>query len=156
MVIIAVLASITIVSYNGITQRANDSVVQNDLQNIAQQFEIYKLDNKVYPTGSSQLQDVGIKVSKSSYGKGFGATNQYNMLYCRLSASGPVEFAMMASSKSGKVFVYKSSTGSITSMAAWYGDGSLENCVGAGINQTNSNDRDILYYNADWQPYVNG
>lgn len=42
VVVIAILAAITIVSYNGITNRANDMSVQNDLRNIAKKFEEYR------------------------------------------------------------------------------------------------------------------
>jgi prepilin-type N-terminal cleavage/methylation domain-containing protein len=52
IVVIAILAAITIVSYNGIQTRAKVSVVQSDLRNIANQMEIFKVENGIYPTVS--------------------------------------------------------------------------------------------------------
>ena len=152
MVVIAILAAITIVSYNGITNNTNDSVVQNDLRSMASKLEVYKSNNGVYPAGDAQLRDSGVKVSKSSYGPGFAGL--HNLLYCRIAASGPTEFALMAESKSGKVFIYRSTTGVTTSVSAWYGTGSNTNCQNAGINQVIGTDRDLLFYNGSWASWI--
>ena len=44
IVIIGILAAITIVAYNGIQGRANDTAVRNDLTNFAKKLELAKLD----------------------------------------------------------------------------------------------------------------
>ena len=49
IVVIAILAAITIVAYNGIQQRARDSQRQNDIKTIAKALEMYYLDNGQYP-----------------------------------------------------------------------------------------------------------
>lgn len=152
VVVIAILAAITVVAYTGIQNRTHDSVIQSDLKTIAKKFEAYKVDNGVYPVGDSQLQSTGIRVSKTSYGAGFDTL--HNLLYCRLAASGPIEFALMADSKSGTVFVYRSSTGGITTLSSWPSTGSAANCQSAGINQTIVNDRDILKYNNAWASWL--
>jgi len=152
VVVIAILASITIVSFVGIQGRANDAAVQNDLKGIAGAFEIFKLNNGVYPVGDTDLSSTGIKVSKSSYGPGFSGL--HNLLYCRLAASGPNEYALLAESKSGTVFTYKSSTGSITSSPAWSSTASNVNCQNAGINQISGTDRDIIKYNGNWPSWL--
>jgi len=155
IVIIGILAAITIVSFNGVQNKANDVAVQSDLKNIAKQFELYKLDNGVYPAGTAQLTAIGLRASKNSYGNGF-VGDTYNMLYCRVVADGPNKFAMMASSKSGTVYVYKSETGTLSTIAAWVDPSSTLNCQSAGINQTIGTDRDILFFNHSWMSYVSG
>jgi len=50
IVVIGILASISIVAYNGAQQRARDSVRQNDISEIAKGLELYYLDNHKYPT----------------------------------------------------------------------------------------------------------
>lgn len=49
IVVIAILASITIVAYNGVQQRARDVRRVSDAQAIVQALEIYRLDNGQYP-----------------------------------------------------------------------------------------------------------
>jgi hypothetical protein len=102
--------------------------------------------------GDAQLATLGIKVTKSAYGNGF-SSNAHNLLYCRVTADGPNKFALVASSKSGTVFTYKSETGAITTSSAWVSTSSITICIDAGINQVGT-DRDILYLNNVWQTYV--
>lgn len=160
IVVIAILAAITIVAYNGIQNRANDTAIQSDLKNIAKLFEIYKTEKGSYPYNSydnsvTQLNTLGIRATKQAYGPGFDS--KHNLLYCRVAdASPPLEYALMAESKSGKVFIYKSSTGAIANIPGWVSTGSNTNCQNAGINQTVGTDRDIMYYNSSWMPYVAG
>jgi len=50
IIIIGILSSITVVLYNGITDSANVSVVQSDLQAALDQLKLYKLSYNSYPT----------------------------------------------------------------------------------------------------------
>jgi prepilin-type N-terminal cleavage/methylation domain-containing protein len=50
IVVIAILAAITIVAYNGIQQRSRVSTAQTQLSNLSKKLELYKVDNNVYPT----------------------------------------------------------------------------------------------------------
>ena len=152
IVVIAILATISVVAYNGIQNRANDTAVQSDLKNIAKKFELYKVEKDVYPVGSSQIGPLGIRVSKSAYGNGFiNGGNAFNLLYCRLAAEGPTRFALMASSKAGNtVFVYGSDTGVITTLTSWPAGSSVDNCKAVGINQVSNTDRDIFFVNNAW------
>ena len=52
IVVIAILASISVVAYNGIQQRARDSQRLSDLKAIAKAIEMYHIDNDRYPTES--------------------------------------------------------------------------------------------------------
>jgi prepilin-type N-terminal cleavage/methylation domain-containing protein len=50
IVVIAILAAITIVAYNGIQARAKDSRVQSDIQSVAKRIELYAVENGSYPS----------------------------------------------------------------------------------------------------------
>lgn len=116
IVIIAILSAITIVAYNGIQNRANDSAVQNDLSSIAQKLEMYKVDNAsgLYPTyadfnGFAAAQ--GISVAKGSYLTS-GLSN--NLLNCTVaSGTGGTSYAILATSKSGNKFWISSNSGGV-------------------------------------------
>lgn len=86
VVIIAILASITIVSFNGIQTRANNSAVQSDLSAFKKKMDIYRLDNGRYPAvGTGQTQTAvstalqGLKVTQTAYLDG---ANNVNLVYC--------------------------------------------------------------------------
>lgn len=115
VVVIAVLATITIVSYNGITNSTNDSAVQSDLRTISKQFEVLKHKNGVetYPysdtasTLRTQLAEYSIAPAKTAYTGGTVG----NFLY--VSNKAGKEFALIAKSKSGKSYFYSSKTGAV-------------------------------------------
>ena len=50
IVVIGILATITIVSYTGITSRANASALQSDLDNASKQLKLYQAEHSVYPS----------------------------------------------------------------------------------------------------------
>ena len=50
IVVIGILAAISIVSYNGITKRANDAAIQSDLDNNKKLLQMYQVENGVFPT----------------------------------------------------------------------------------------------------------
>jgi general secretion pathway protein G len=153
IVVIAILAAISIVAYNGIQDRANDAAVKSDLTNIAKKFELFRIDDGYYPVGSVELASLDISVTKSAYGTHLSTV--HNLLYCRLSAApGPEKFALIAGSKSGNVFVYKSESTGFEERTSWYGVGSPANCQGAGVNQTNGSDRDFFYLFDTWESYA--
>lgn len=49
IVVIAILAAISVVAYNGIQTRARDNVRKSDLATIAKALELYRADNGEYP-----------------------------------------------------------------------------------------------------------
>ena len=51
IVVIGILATITIVSYTGISNRAITASVVSDLDNTLKQFKLFQIDNSGYPTG---------------------------------------------------------------------------------------------------------
>lgn len=52
IVVIAILAAITIVAYNGIQARSRDTIRINDLKQIQKVVELYKAENGSYPLGA--------------------------------------------------------------------------------------------------------
>lgn len=52
IVVIAILAAITVVAYNGIQQSARDSNRKSDVQLIVKALELYYAENNNYPPGS--------------------------------------------------------------------------------------------------------
>jgi len=112
IVVIGILAAITIVAYNGIQGRANDTAIQSDLINNAKKLEIYRLDNDAYPTGdattlTAELTAADLKFTKGSYAPATGTTS--TVVY--LNNDNGADFALMAVSKSGKTFYYSSKVG---------------------------------------------
>lgn len=83
VVVIAILAAITIVSYNGISGRANDTVVKNDISNMVQKLQIYYANKAIYPDTNipSEVTEAleGFKASKMSY---MTSGTNVNLVYC--------------------------------------------------------------------------
>jgi prepilin-type N-terminal cleavage/methylation domain-containing protein len=52
VVIIAILATITIVAYNGVQQRAIAASIQSDLDNASKKLKLFQVDNSAYPTAN--------------------------------------------------------------------------------------------------------
>lgn len=152
IVVIAILATVAIVAYSGIRDRANDSAVRNDLASIATKLKAYAAENGEYPTTTAQLATLGLKVSKNSYGNPmYNGTSYYNLVYCWPN-SGPINnFALVASSLSGKVFEY-SPTGNGEAAYTFTG-GSAGICTNAGI-ATGGTTRHWFFDSNAWQSFA--
>ena len=108
IVVIGILASIGLVSYNGYQNRANDTAVLADLDSIAGQLESYRTsmtnDNTAheFPRTKAILDTLDIKASKKSYDVGIN----YNMIYCITNSGADAYqgFELIARSKSGKIY----------------------------------------------------
>ncbi len=115
IVIIGILAAITVVAYNGIQNRANDTAVQADLRNIGGKIMEFKAVNGAQP--SANLTDFGpmnIKVARNAYGAHYtpGTSSGYNLIYCSPGTTSSV-FALVAASKSGTVYVFRNGNVSV-------------------------------------------
>ena len=98
IVVIAILAAISIIAYNGIQERANNGVVEADLANIAKKIETWKIaNNGVYPT-NAQLNDVGIRASKSAY---LSNSSRNNFYYCASTDQQQYSFGVVAKTDKG-------------------------------------------------------
>jgi general secretion pathway protein G len=105
IVVIAILATISVVAYNGIQNRANDSAIQSDLRNVGQKFLAYQATEGALPAVSGEYTTMGLKSTRTAYGNGY-SSNSYNFAYCRDTVTTGA-FAIVAASKSGNVYVYK-------------------------------------------------
>jgi len=115
IVVIGILAAITLVSYTGISSRANIAVMQSDLSNSADQLKIYQAFNGSYPTTldsnycpSAPTADTTLCLKASpnntytytSNGTTFALTetNANGMVYNVTDSTGPVASAIITGS----------------------------------------------------------
>jgi prepilin-type N-terminal cleavage/methylation domain-containing protein len=154
--VIGILAPITVVVYNGIQGRANDTAIQSDLQNISKKLELYKADFGVYPAGSAQLTTLGLKASKGSYGNHMISSGQnYNLVYCRMPAAAPTDYALVGFSRSGARFKYVNGQGVSVYTGSFAGSAGI--CTDAGIPMAGAaSERDWFYEAGVWQSYIGG
>jgi prepilin-type N-terminal cleavage/methylation domain-containing protein len=115
VVVIAILAAITIVAYNGIQQRARVSNLQNSLSSGSKALEVAKVQTGVYPdTLPSTIGSSDIKYEKSAI------TDNY----CLTKASGSVNYFVTSKSKTP-------TPGTCAGLVAWW---PLNNSVDDMIN----------------------
>lgn len=96
IVVIAILAAITVVAYNGIQNRTYDTSVQADLSNMVKILGVEAIKNSDVHL-STPTTSMGIKVSKNAY-----KTDQNNFYYCLNTTTN--QYAIAARSKSGKQY----------------------------------------------------
>jgi len=111
VVVIAILAAITIVAYNGITSRTRQSIMQTDLQQTSKLIENYKTTNGSYPGALSQLNN----------GQGVTASNGNQYAY---TTSGNDYQLSIGSTKSSDKYNISNTTGKIQP-GAWSGHDAL-------------------------------
>jgi prepilin-type N-terminal cleavage/methylation domain-containing protein len=106
--VIAILAAITVVAYNGVQDRANEASVRVDINNIAKQVEYFKTGIGRYPN-TTEMDTLKIKVNKAAYGVNpTGATG----FYC-VNSDGSA-FSIVTRVKTLLVIQYSSITGQTT------------------------------------------
>ena len=117
IVVIAILAAITIVSYNGITNQTHDTAVKNDLVALKKKIDVYIATKDVRPN-SLELPGAiePFKASKQSYA--IQPTTDHNLIYCSGTVGGRT-YAVIAYSKSGKKFMASDSQGVTEYVNAW-------------------------------------
>src|SRR5680860_55108 len=99
IVVIGILATITIVSYTGISQKAVVSALQSDLSNAKKQLTLYQIDHSAYPT--SPLNTTGNNYCPSDDSKYcFKASNGNIFTYTPASGSNPQDFSLFATKNS--------------------------------------------------------
>lgn len=118
VVVIGILASVSIVAYSGIQNRANDTVIKNDLANFARKIQLIQATTGEYPSGGATdtpaytgswiyFPDVTFRPTKNAYFTQSGN----NLMYCTGLSSGKPMFRLIARSKSGETFLYSSAGG---------------------------------------------
>ena len=128
IVVIAILATISVIAYNGIQDRANAAAIQSDLSAAAKKIQLVAADTGNYPVGGMQEATAGAYVGNVSVeptpSPGFSATKtsyfenvsagSANFAYCTGpdSVTGVASFVMSGQAKSSlKIFQYSSIRG---------------------------------------------
>lgn len=124
IVVIGILASITIVAFNGIQERAHDTTVQSDMRNFGQKLEIAFIDNKL-PASVADLNAMGFPFSVGSY---------QAIIYCKDDLG---NFGITGRSKSGKGFLYSHERGTV--FTGTVGGSVTTTCPDVGVDSTTSN-----------------
>ena len=146
VVVIAILAAITIVAYNGIQARAYDSTVRSDLSQVMKKLEIYKVDNGSYPsTSEAELIVAKLNVTRDSYDT---TINDENFYYCRdLTAD---RYGVVVRSKSGqRLYIDPNGSGVQTYATAVWGSNNI--CTQIGMT---SYTRAVGKTAAGWRPWA--
>ena len=78
IVVIAILAAITIVAYNGIQTRAQQTTAQSDISSAVKKLEYAKVELGHYPETLSEMPS-GFKITKSVYEN---SSSRNNIYYC--------------------------------------------------------------------------
>jgi prepilin-type N-terminal cleavage/methylation domain-containing protein len=136
VVVIAILASITIVGYSSIRNRANDVAVQTDIQNISQKLSLYYADKNTYPATTDEPAVIaaleGFKASRASYTT--NGTN-VNLIYCTNAPTRDASAVVAwSTSDATKGFVITNSSG-VRAFDYPIASGSLT-CSRAGVSAT--------------------
>ena len=153
IVVIGILAAITSGAYNGIQNRANDTAVQNDLSMITRKLKVYATTDGTYPTSGSDLFNLGMKVTKNAYGNHFyNGVSYYNLVYCWPNSGSIDRFALVAASKSGKVYEVNSD-GVLREASYAFTGGSAGICSSAGIT-TGGSTRHWFFDANTWQSFA--
>lgn len=112
VIVISILATVTLVSIRGVQNRANDTAVQSDINNLVRTVKVYEGENLALPAAGSRTGDstlfpgITARVTKASY-----ANNLDNFFYCEGTISTVASFTIAAKSKSGNIFTYRPSEG---------------------------------------------
>ncbi|PID29457.1 hypothetical protein CR983_03960 [Candidatus Saccharibacteria bacterium] len=88
MLVIAILAAISVASYQGITERAHKSTIESDMASAIKKIEVYRSRTGLYPEASGQQSAVGMRFSFSPVGK--------NIILCADNADQQAGFAIVA------------------------------------------------------------
>jgi len=96
IVVIGILAAIMIVAYNGIQNRANESVVQSDLAAFHKKVSLYNSEFGNYPKDTSELATIRSGFTKSAY----YTANEGNVTYC--ASTNGAAYLLIARGTNGK------------------------------------------------------
>ena len=140
IVVVAILAVISIAAYTNINNRAYDSAVQSDLNQMSKAVRLFNVENGRFPDRLEFLRsELGYKISKPAYD-----VSVYNLYYCTDVADGS-QFGIAIRSKSGQTFTISSTSGieKTSRIPQW------ESACGAFGESELANVDFIYAYNAD-------
>lgn len=148
VVIIAILAAVTVVAYNGIQERARSSALQTDLTNAKKKLMLYGVDSATYPSSNTLLSTVGISASKSVYD-----TTGNNFYYCYNTTNN--QFALGART-TGKTSYILTSEGNVQYTNGVGGDQVCQAIGLTGYADTNGFISNGYQTTTGWQSWVKG
>lgn len=127
--VMSILATIVIVSYSSTQRKAYDTAVQIDLEQMADQFDIFRTRSTTdtYPASQTDLESLDINITESAYSTSV-AVNVYACVSADLKS-----FAIVSQSKSGSILKITNSgdTNAFTPMSSF----TLANtCSSLGMN----------------------
>lgn len=111
IVVIGILAALTVVSYNGIQNRAYESTVKNHLTNAYKRLALYKIDasNGRYPEGfNANLSPVPFRISNPA---AYSTVANSNFTYYETDDG--TDYAIFATVRNGPVLYVKGSDSTI-------------------------------------------
>ena len=130
VVVIAILATITVIAYNGIQNRAKDSSVRNELGQLSKKIESSKIisSSERYP---ATLSDAGINVS-SFPGVQYSVASQ-GKAYCLNAQDGTIKYHVTQSASSPRT----GSCGTVQGLIGWWPmNGDAQDYSGNNLNGT--------------------
>lgn len=129
IVVIAILAAISVVAYNGVQDRARTSAVQSDLNDARKRLMLYEVEHGRPPVTASELTDASLRISSTSnYDVRTGYTNYY---YCVNRSSNQFALgARVATSQNNSYYI--SSTNDVTHRAGLISSGITCGLLGLG------------------------
>lgn len=161
IVVIGILAAITIVAYNGIQNRANDTTIQSDLSAFAKKVQLSAADSGVFPAAGA-IRNAGTSTGSSTVFPGFTfapskqayMTTVENLFYCtgvETATNQPI-FRLYGRSKSGNLFRYVSN-GGLTNL----GNTGVNNSIAcAGMNDPQTWAYGYNVGSSTWWSWTNG
>ena len=128
IVVIGILAAITIVSYTGISQRANVASIQSDLSNSSQQLKVFQVLNGVYPltnncTAVESSTNICLKYS---------GTN--NLSYSSINSTTPQTFCITASNNGTNYYRITNDSAPISGVCSSASGGTIADIGGYRIH----------------------
>lgn len=154
IVVIGILAAIVIVAYNGIQNRAHDSSVQTDLNNLAKKYELFKIDKAdgTYPDTAAELSQLNVSVNKNTYDTSSNAP--YNLTTCF--ANDATDFSIAAISKSGKKYFVTNTEKAqeYTGSSNWSGASSYVPMCTSTLSGGTFISGGAGYGAGDWRPWI--
>ena len=137
--VIAILAAITVVAYNGIQNRAYVTSVATDLKAISTKAEMYAAQNNTFPTNTNQFVGTyNVKLSNTNAYMSGASSLTFNVTYC--TPADNMSYAVAAVAKDGSRWFIRSGSGvqQYTGSANWLGGDVAAICNSLITGSTNS------------------
>ena len=127
IVVIAILAAISIVAYNGIQKRGQDSKRLSDMNQLQKSIEIYYAANGVYPTCAGNVacsstgiyDDISLLVNGTSLKDPKNTAGSYGYYYARgFTPTGPRTFANLGGDQN-YIIATRLSDSTVSAFSGW-------------------------------------